>query len=93
MNKLPENLNTLFWDINVQNFYPVDYPEYSISRILEIGDEHAFAWLKENFSEKQIANVIKSNKQLSKKSSNFWAIVYGIPAEEVASLTDKVFTI
>jgi len=93
MYKLPENLNTLFWDINVQNFYPADYPEYTISRILELGDEHAFAWLKANFSEKQIAGVIKSNKQLSKRSSNFWAIVYGIPVDEIASLTNKVSAI
>ncbi|NWG29840.1 MAG: hypothetical protein HXY48_15095 [Ignavibacteriaceae bacterium] len=90
MNILPENLNTLFWDINVQNFDPADYPEYTISRILEYGDENAFAWLKANFSENQIARVIKTNKQLSKKSSNFWAIVYKIPANEIASLTNNV---
>jgi hypothetical protein len=90
MNIMPENLNTLFWDINVQNFDPADYPEYTISRILEYGDENAFAWLKANFSEIQIARVIKTNKQLSKKSSNFWAIVYKIPANEIASLTNNV---
>lgn len=93
MDKLPEKLNALFWDINVQNFNPVDYPYYTIIRILEFGDEDAFAWLKASFSEEQIKCVIKSKKHLSQRSSNFWAIVYGIPAGEIASLTNKVFAI
>jgi hypothetical protein len=86
MQQLPESLNALFWDINIQKFNPFDYPVYTIARILEFGDEEAFGWLKSNFSEETIKNVIKSNRQLSPRSANFWAVIFNVPINKVFSL-------
>jgi hypothetical protein len=76
----------LFWDVSLDNFNPAAYPDYTIARVLEMGDEQAVKWMKENFSETDIKRVIATERRLSKKSANFWALVYGIAPEDVAAL-------
>ena len=83
---LPQELHKLFWDINVETFDPTAYPQYAIGRVLEFGDERTVKWMKETFAESQITEVIRNERRLSRKSANFWALVYHIPADEVAAL-------
>lgn len=83
---IPEDLRPLFWDINLDNFIPTSYPSYTIARILEYGDDHAVAWMRQVFSEQDIQDVIRSERRLSRRSAHFWALVYRIPGEEVAAL-------
>ncbi len=83
---IPQHLHPLFWDVNLGNFNPTAYPDYTIARILELGDEKAVKWMKETFSEAEIKRVISTEQRLSRKSANFWALVYGIAAENVAAL-------
>ena len=83
---IPNDLFQFFWDTNLQVFSPESYPEYTIGRILEYGDEKAFAWLKETFSKTQIVDVLRTERRLSRKSANFWGLIYHVPAEEIAAL-------
>jgi len=83
---IPSYLETLFWDINVDTFQPEAYPEYTISRVLEYGDEAAVAWLHEIFPQHEIRRVLCTEQRLSRKSANFWAIILGVPSHEVAAL-------
>ena len=83
---IPQHLHSLFWDVNLDNFNPTAYPDYTISRILELGDENAVKWMKKNFSEADIKRVIATEHRLSRKSANFWALVYGIAPNDVAAL-------
>jgi hypothetical protein len=83
---IPQELAALFWDIKREDFDPAAHPDYTIGRILESGDEQAVAWLRRFFSEAQIKEVIRSERRLTRKSANFWALVYGIPAGQVAAL-------
>jgi hypothetical protein len=83
---IPENIRSLFWDVNLETFDPLRFPDYTIFRILELGDRPEIAWLRENFSAEQIKNVIRNERRLSPRSANFWAHVYGVPLEEVAGL-------
>jgi hypothetical protein len=83
---IPQELAPLFWDVNREDFNPAAFPEYTIGRVLEYGDEKAVAWLKGAFSEAQIKEVIRCERRLSRKSANFWALLYQIPAEQVAAL-------
>jgi len=83
---IPQYLRPFFWDVNVAQFDPQSYPEYTIARILEYGDEPAVSWLKEAFAEDQIRRVICTERRLSRKSATFWALVYQIPRSEVAAL-------
>ncbi len=83
---IPSELRQYFWDIDTESFDPQDYWEYTIERILELGNSEAVDWLQEQFSAEQIKEVIRTNRRLSKKSASFWALVYNIPAEEVTVL-------
>ncbi len=83
---IPQDLRPLFWDTNLDQFDPVSYPAYTIARVLEYGDEKAIAWLRDTFPETQIVEVLRTERRLSRKSANFWALVYHVPAEEIAAL-------
>jgi hypothetical protein len=85
---VPSHLHTLFWDVDVSAFEPSEYPDYTILRVLELGDEDAVRWLRTTFSEEQILKVLRTNRRLSRKSANFWALIYRIPADAVAALHD-----
>jgi hypothetical protein len=80
-------LRLFFWDVDPETFDPHAYPEYTIFRLLEFGDEIAIAWLRAEFSQDQIEAVIRAERRLSRRSAAFWALVYRIPREEVAALT------
>jgi hypothetical protein len=83
---IPRYLETYFWDIRVADFDPKLYPGYTIGRLLELGNPEAVSWLKQNFTEEEIIKVIRSEHRLSPKSANYWALIYRIPAAEVAAL-------
>jgi hypothetical protein len=89
MNQIPKNIRHLFWDIEVETFNPLDYPEYTICRVLEFGNEESAAWMKELFSESLIKKVIRSDKRLSPKSANYWALRFCIPLGEIAALKNN----
>src|SRR5258707_10653348 len=65
---IPNQFQTLFWDTNVANFNPSAYPDYTIMRVLEFGDDEAIAWLREMFSEQEIRTVLCTERRLSPKS-------------------------
>jgi hypothetical protein len=83
---IPSELHSLFWDTDLESFLPEAHPDYTIFRILELGDESAVCWLRQTFSESEIRRVLLTERRLSAKSATFWAIVYGIPTNEVAAL-------
>lgn len=83
---IPDRLHPLFWDVNVEDFEPLKYPEYTILRVLEFGDAEAASWLMSSFSEEVIVSVIRDDRRMSRKSANFWAMVYKLTPEQVAAL-------
>ena len=83
---IPSNLRALFWDTNLETFTPEAYPDYTIFRVLELGDEEAVQWLRQTFSEAEIRRVLMTERRLTPKSATFWALVYGVPSHEVAAL-------
>ena len=83
---IPSNLRTLFWDTNLDTFTPEAYPDYTIFRVLELGDDAAVQWLRQTFDESEIRRVLMTERRLSPKSANFWALVYEVPSREVAAL-------
>ena len=86
---IPRRLQTLFWDTNLDSFDPAVHPDYTIFRVLEYGDESAVTWLRETFSPDEIRRVLRAERRLSPKSATFWALVYGIPLEEMAALQES----
>ena len=62
---IPQHLHSLFWDVNLDNFNPTAYPDYTIARVLEFGDDRAVAWMRETFSEAEITRVLRMEGRLS----------------------------
>jgi Family of unknown function (DUF6922) len=85
---VPPGVRPLFWEIDLSTFTPEAYPRYTIGRVLELGDERAYAWLKETFSDAEIKEVILHERRLSRRSANFWSLVYGLPRDQVAGLAE-----
>jgi hypothetical protein len=83
---VPTAVKALFWDTDIDAFSPREYPDYAIFRVLEYGDKPAVAWMRQTFSESEIRRVLATERRLTPKSATFWALVYGLPAEEVAAL-------
>lgn len=83
---IPKYLHKLFWDTNLTRFNPAEYPEYTIARVLEYGDRDAVAWLRKTFSEIQITGVLRNERRLSRKSANFWSLIYTVCPDDVAAL-------
>jgi hypothetical protein len=83
---ITKELQPLFWDTDTKTFDPISYPDYTIFRVLEYGDERALAWLRKNFGAVEIRRVINSERRLSAKSATFWALVYRVPSRNVAAL-------
>jgi hypothetical protein len=83
---IPNQLRSFFWDIPTADFDPRKYPEYTILRILELGNGEAVRWLQQTFTEEEITKVIRSERRLSPRSANYWAIMYGLPVKEVVAL-------
>ena len=83
---ITKELQPLFWDTDTKTFDPIAYPDYTIFRVLEHGDERAFQWLRDIFGDDEIRRVIGSERRLSAKSATFWALVYRIPGHKVAAL-------
>ncbi|HYW47961.1 MAG TPA: hypothetical protein VE959_34160 [Bryobacteraceae bacterium] len=86
---IPGYLQTLFWDTNLNTFNPAAHPDYTILRVLEFGGEDAVAWMRATFPEAEIRRVLRSERRLSPKSANFWALIYRIPPHEVAALAQS----
>ena len=83
---IPRHLRPLFWDTNVDDFDPGAYPVYTILRVLEHGDEEDVTWLRQVFTAEDIRRVLRTDRRLSPRSANFWALIFGLPDRDVAAL-------
>lgn len=83
---IPRHLDPLFWDIDTASIDPAAYPQYTIMRVLEFGDQEAVAWLRGSFSEQAIKEVVCKERRLTRRSATFWALVYDVPKHHVAAL-------
>ena len=87
---IPQHVRPLFWDANLEDFDPTAYPLYTIERVLEHGDEDDVAWLLRVFTKEQIHDVLRTDRRLSPRSANFWALVFDLPTREVAALRSEL---
>lgn len=80
----PEFINQYLWD--VENVDQDKHSEFIIARVLEYGDGKAFEWLRENYSEEEIKKVLKTCRNISAKTANFYCKLYNIPLDKVECL-------
>jgi len=81
-----EDLVGLFWDVDMAILDKDQHQQFIIERILKYGNPKSIQWLLANYHDTEIITVVKSGKNLDKKTANYWAIHYHIPKEEVLCL-------
>ena len=72
-NAMPSHL---FWDTDQAD--PVKHSAYIIERVLEYGREEDAQWLFRRYDRQTIAEVIGKSRRLSRKSRNYWGIIFGL---------------
>jgi hypothetical protein len=75
---LPEHFRVYFWDIPFTGREFLDWPEYSIERVLEYGQWKDVRLLREIAGDQAIANIGKTSRNLSPRTVNMWAILLNI---------------
>lgn len=86
MKVLPGFLKKYFWDTEFSDLDKKKYSHFIIERILEYGNKEAIAWMNDNFSQKEIKNVVCKSRNLSKKTVNFWQFIFDIKKSKILCL-------
>lgn len=73
MQKLPEFLKTYFWDVDFDGLRLEESRTFILKRVLDRGDTKALNWLMENFTKKEIKDLLLFTRDISQKTANFWA--------------------
>ena len=83
---IPTHVKKYFWDADIKDIDLKKRASYVIERVLEYGDEKAFAWLKRNVRQDLIKRVLMESRSLSPQGANFWAFVLGVPRNKILCL-------
>lgn len=75
---IPAEIRPLFWDADVERIDLARNAEYVISRILEWTTPPALEWLENQYSARQIVEVNRTSRKVSKRSREFWNLWYGV---------------
>ena len=89
MSRLPKFLKQYFWDVDFERMDLKECRVYVLKRILEYGDEKAVQWIWENFKRSEMREVLSKFRGFSQKSAKFWALILGIPRQEVLCLKKR----
>lgn len=71
---IDQAISKYFWDVKLSDLDLVAHKNYIIERILDMGDERAVSWLRQNYSKADILTVVRQSRRLSPKSKNFWTL-------------------
>jgi hypothetical protein len=86
MNQPPDFLRDYFWDTDFEKLDMRIHQAFIIKRIMEYGNDRAVRWMRTHFQTKDLKNTLCTYRGYSRKSANFWAIMLGIPREDVLCL-------
>ncbi len=71
---IPKELQRFFWDVDPGTLDTITDRRFVIERILEKGDDAATLWLREQYDEKELVEVVSDSRRLSPKSRNYWGL-------------------
>lgn len=81
--KIPKSLHRYFWDVNVEKLDPKKKPYFVISRLLDKGDIEVARWVKDNYDDDLVREVLQNYRDFSLKSASFWSLIYQVPLNKV----------
>jgi len=86
LSSLPPFLEKLFWDVPFDHLTMAKSRDFILKRILDHGDEQSIVWMRQTFSGEEIKNCLKKYRGFSRKSANFWALIYDIQKDAIPCL-------
>ena len=86
MQKLPKSFQEYFWDTDIKKIDLKKHQKYIIARLLDRGDVKACRYVINNYSKQTIVETIKTSRDLSPRSANFWATLFNIDKKGVTRL-------
>ena len=81
-----EAIKHLLWDVDPRTIDLQKHKKFIIERVLKFGTPMEVRWLLEKYTGADIIQVVKSSRNLDRKTANYWSIHYGIPREEIRCL-------
>jgi len=84
---IPKSVKACLWSYDVEkiDFSLPDHRVRVIQNVLNRGTSEAVSWIRENFSESEIADVIKKSSvsDWNKKSLALWSLLFDVrPAKQ-----------
>lgn len=76
---IARHLKKYFWDVDVATLDIHSHKKYILERILDMGDDEAVAWMRVNFSNDDIREILDTSRTLSPKSRNYWRLIVQMP--------------
>jgi hypothetical protein len=86
-NGLPQQFYPLFWDVEPEKLHARKDSIFILERLLEMGDDAALCWIRLNYPEETIREVVKNSRRLSRKTARFWQVFLQLKEEEVKCLS------
>ena len=83
MKTLPIFLQKYFWDVDFSKINKITHTQFIIERILEYGDLKSIKWMNNNYDLDKIKEVTINSKNISKKSANYWQIIFDIKRDKI----------
>ncbi len=84
---IPRKLYKFFWDVRPEKLNVQKNAAFILERLLEMGDDHAIAWVRAAYPEETIKEVVKNSRRLSRKTARFWQAFLGLEEGEVKCLS------
>jgi hypothetical protein len=79
--QIPEALQPLFWDVDVNRLHIERSSHFIIGRLMEHGDEIALRFLMRTYSLDQLRETLLTNRSISRRSRCFWSVVLDVKEE------------
>lgn len=82
--KVPSFLRPFLWSYDLEKISKNKHKNIIIKNILDYGTAEATDWLRDNYTEKEIQEVIQKTvrSDWSKKSINLWELIYEVAPRE-----------
>lgn len=74
----------IFWDVNISTLDEQKHRRQIVERILNFGDECTYRWLFATYSEEELKEEVRRNKNIEPRAGAMMANLLDMPREEAA---------
>ena len=87
---LPDFFRILFWDTDFSKIADDRDKFCIIERTLRLGRPEHVCWMLDHYTEKEITSVVKTSRNLDRKTANYWALRLKINPRDIICLKKRL---